>query len=219
MSPLTTTDLTGKRAWTNGEPWLVHTAINWLATYLGKLNDQSANLSTPASHPSPVRILEWGCGGSTSWYAQRSGHLTSIEHDWKWHAATVGKNLERNINNIDHVFIPCKGDKGCFRAYAEFVKAFDENTFDLVNVDGRARVRCIEQVLMRGLVKPGGVLVLDNSERRYYSAARQIIANAGWSVYHFDDQWRTTIFQRPGGGPPSALARMAAEQAGRQVGG
>ncbi len=213
MSPLTTTDLTGARALRNGEPWLVYTAVNWLAIYLRELKE------TPASSVRIVRILEWGCGGSTLWFANRSTRVTSIEHSRKWRYKIAEKAAVAKLHNIDHVYIPCQGDKGCFKPYAEFVRGYDEATFDLVNVDGRARVRCIEQVLMHRLVKPGGVLVLDNSERHYYSPALQMLADAGWSVHHFDDQWRTTIFQRPGGGPPSALARMAAEQAGRQVGG
>ncbi len=213
MSPLTTTDLTGARALRNGEPWLVHTAVNWLAVYLRKLKELSVTLVPP------VRILEWGCGGSTLWYANRSIRLTSIEHSLKWRRDMAVKADHFNTFNIDHIYIPCKGAKGCFKAYAEFVKDFDEATFDLVNVDGRARVRCVEQVLMHRLVKPGGILVLDNSERGYYSAALQMLTNSGWSVSHFNDRWRTSIFQNPGGGPPSAFARMAASQTGREVAG
>lgn len=212
--PLTTTDHTGARALKNCEPWLVHHAVNWLE---GFLLERKVLLRAEQT----VRILEWGCGGSTIWYARRADRVTSIEHSLKWHYAISEKAARLQVYNIDHVHIPCRGPQGCFRPYAEFVKDFHGSTFDLINIDGRARVRCIEQVMEHHLVKPSGALVLDNSERAYYSPGVKMLTDAGWYVKHFADQWRTTIFQRPGplAPPRSVIAEMAASQAGRQVAG
>jgi len=62
--------------------------------------------------------------------------------------------------------------RGCaFRAYASQIDSFPDGYFDLVLVDGRARPACI----MHGApkVRPGGMLVLDNADRAYYTAQTQ----------------------------------------------
>ena len=55
-----------------------------------------------------------------------------------------------------------------FRSYAQAIDAFPDRYFDLVVVDGRARPSCILHA--RDKVKPGGILLLDQSERPYYLA-------------------------------------------------
>jgi predicted O-methyltransferase YrrM len=52
-----------------------------------------------------------------------------------------------------------------FTAYVETIDRVD-GAFDLVVVDGRARVACAERALPR--LAPGGVLLLDDAWRRRY---------------------------------------------------
>ena len=51
-------------------PWLTEGAIEFLEQYL-------------TEHPS-AKILEFGTGASTIWFAKRTPNLYSIEHDPSW---------------------------------------------------------------------------------------------------------------------------------------
>jgi len=172
---LTSSDPTphGVRAWKNCEPWLVYTATNQLEEYLTK--DKS--------------VFEWGCGGSTIWYSCRAKQVVSIEHNNSW--------FEKVSERVHQLMLPnvrmyLRGGN----EYAEYVAApqeFDE-MFDLVVVDGRQRVRCIKTGMP--LVKPGGWLVLDNSERSRYQPGIALLT--GWARQDYQDRWTTSVFQRPG---------------------
>ena len=49
-----------------------------------------------------------------------------------------------------------------------------KGVYDYISVDGRARVACLERALP--LLKPqGGVLMLDNSDRKYYQRAFDVV--------------------------------------------
>jgi hypothetical protein len=76
----------------------------------------------------------------------------------------------------------------------------DDECFDVVVVDGRERMDCVRCAMRK--VSPGGVLVLDDSDRPKYGVARTILA--GWSSRDYvglvpckDRPGTTTIFTRP----------------------
>ncbi|MFF4687401.1 hypothetical protein [Streptomyces sp. NPDC001307] len=56
-----------------------------------------------------------------------------------------------------------------FRSYASQIDEFPEEHFDIVLIDGRARPSCIRHATSR--LKPGGMLVVDNSDRPNYRRA------------------------------------------------
>ena len=67
---------------------------------------------------------------------------------------------------------------------AAFVPEAEAGTFDLVSIDGRARVACFPRALQ--LLKPhGGVLVLDNAERPYYRWGLVVPGKMG---HHWEQQ-------------------------------
>lgn len=53
-------------------------------------------------------------------------------------------------------------------SYVSQIDAFADASFDVVLIDGRARPACICHSVAK--VKPGGMLILDNSDRAYYLA-------------------------------------------------
>lgn len=144
-----------------------------------------------------ARILEWGSGGSSIFFAERGAGVICIEHDRSW-ARLVRTELARRrlservtINRID--------------LSADYVAVVDrlDGRFDLVVVDGRRRVECVEKA--RNRVAAGGWLVLDDSDRQAYSAA--IEQMAGWHNLVFKgprpqtkDDPQTTFWQRPAHG-------------------
>ncbi len=102
-------------------------------------------------------ILEHGCGGSTLWFAQRCKSVTAYESDPDFAAAIRG----RAPSNAKIV------------SWAKPNAPTLKTRFDLLLIDG-------EPIETRGpwitaalrLVKPGGVIVLDNYNRPEYETER-----------------------------------------------
>lgn len=155
----------------HGLPWLTFDAI----AYLDRLDLRGR------------RVFEYGSGGSTLYWLRRGANLVSVEHDPHWYAqvrALLPAGAPVDYRLVEPEPAPagpydpaapeaCRsGATGCeqlaFRRYAEQIAAFPDASFDLVLVDGRARPACLARAAPR--VRPGGLLILDNSERAYYTA-------------------------------------------------
>jgi hypothetical protein len=54
-----------------------------------------------------------------------------------------------------------------FKNYASFIDKFENEYFDVILVDGRSRPSCIMHSIPK--LKKGGYLILDNSDRSYYT--------------------------------------------------
>lgn len=124
----------------NRYPWLAEGAIDFLESFL------TANM----------HVLEFGAGGSTVWLSSRVAQLTTIEHNPAW---------------IDNVKPHVTGDWRPILQrlpYHQLCGQWGDAEFDLVLVDGKNRVDCVRSSI--GLVKPGGVLMLDDASRREYAS-------------------------------------------------
>lgn len=179
------------------EPWITFRAIRALES-----------LVKPG-----MRIFEFGCGGSTLFFARRGAHVTSVEHDPGW--AALVRDASRGLTDppVIHEKPPCiRGDvpkvgstrhidpHADFSAYVEAIATVPDETLDLVCVDGRARVACA--LAARRKVRRGGWLLLDNSEREDYRDA--CMAFADWPVERFFGlgrknlgPWETSFWKRP----------------------
>lgn len=135
-------------------PWFTEEAVAFLDKFL-------------QDHPNAY-ILEFGTGASTVWLAQRTNNLISIEHDRDWYGLITNELEERQLRS--HVFYLLYP-----RPYYIMCKYLAKNSFDLVIVDGRNRKGCIAHSL--DLLKPGGVLMLDNAERTYYHSVFPLMKN------------------------------------------
>lgn len=151
-------------------PWLTYEAINWLQSYLRP----------------EMRVFEWGSGGSTLFFARRVHSVVTIEHDPEWYT-TVKQTLHNaNVDNVrvllhapvhandsnsEFCSIMLKDQfKGLsFEPYVRAIDAYPDCHFDLVMVDGRARISCVRRAIDK--VCPGGHLLLDNTERKEYLPA------------------------------------------------
>ena len=135
-------------------------------------------------------VLEFGSGSSTIWFSANCGGVLAVEHNPLW-AVQVRPNLGANASVVVKS-----------RPYAWYPRT---GQFDFVLVDERDRVRCVAKSLSR--VKPGGVLMLDNSERSWYRPAFEALA--GWEMLGEAEQcgldycgfaypgWRTTWWRKP----------------------
>jgi hypothetical protein len=128
-----------------------------------------------------MRALEFGSGRSTTWFAQRVGHLTSIEHDPDWHARVRQLLFHAGIQNVDYQLIAAEHDQepAVYQSLPRYVAAlheFPDNSLDLVIVDGHYRTACIREALPK--LKPGGMILVDDCNM--WLARRDIPVPMAW---------------------------------------
>jgi len=167
----------------NNIPWLTYSSIEWLEKNL------KPNMNT----------FEWGSGGSTIFFAKRVNKITSIEHDNEWYKDVSRKINDEKIVNCDYNLIPLIKDD-LNDPYSKSIQRYPNNSFDLIIVDGKNRNECIFEA--KNKLKAGGILLLDNSERKEYTEG--INSLNGWKRtdffgpgpynYYF---WQTSIFIKP----------------------
>lgn len=152
------------------EPWWTRKAIEWMDAHLTK----------------DMNVLEWGAGASTSWLAARCGRLTSIEHNPEY-ARLVGAALKEAGMDPDRYSVT-------FRPLGVGYHQYVDGEYDAAIIDGRMRVNCCERAME--LLKSGGMLLLDNAERKEYAKARTLLST--WPVIETENGiWHTNIWIKP----------------------
>lgn len=121
-------------------PWICYPAIELLETFLHR----------------DSRVLEFGSGMSTIWYAKHAGEVYAVEDSGPWHARVAGLVSAAHLNNV-HLHYAERIDE-----YSQFM-ATDSAGFDLIVVDGNYRHQCTMEALP--LLRNGGIFYLDNSDR------------------------------------------------------
>jgi hypothetical protein len=105
------------------------------------------------------RVLEWGAGGSTRWFAQRASAVVSIEHHDGWFEL-CRQYVEPNVD-LRHIPVG--------PSYA--APDVDYSKLDCIIIDGVMRVECAQTVANRvadGRIRKGTLVIFDNSERDAY---------------------------------------------------
>jgi tRNA A58 N-methylase Trm61 len=130
-------------------------------------------------------ILETGSGGSSLFYLRRCNNLTSLEHDDKW-LKEVDKNISlTSFKKRWTVVLKQLNEKSKNKSpYLQFLRQLQDESFDLISVDGRLRSESLKIVSKK--VKKGGYLLLDNSDRNEYKEGIEFIDNLGWSKQDFN---------------------------------
>lgn len=158
--------------------------------------------------------FEYGSGNSTIFFAGRLKRLVSIEHNSEWHHVVNNWLRKKKINNVDYQFIPqnessknnfsfyedyqlSKSDfqiRSEYSNYFSYINKFDNDYFDFIIVDGRARVECSLNAIPK--LKKGGIFVLDNSDRDRYKPVFKVLNN--WDqVTTTTGLFDTTIWFKP----------------------
>ncbi len=129
----------------------------------------------------PLRVLEWGSGGSTVQFSRklpRGSTWLAIEHQGEW-ASKVSSELQRaHISWSKVVRVPPNGthveglDDGDECTFADYVARprLELPGFDAVLVDGRARNACMREAWR--ILAPDGFVVLHDAERPEYAESR-----------------------------------------------
>jgi SAM-dependent methyltransferase len=163
-------------------PWIVPSAIGWLRRRMR----------------SDWAVLELGAGRSTPWFARRAGRVLSLEDNEFWIEQTRERLRELGVENVELRRLPVEG----FQAE---VGALPEESFDLVVVDFLEAPSVTRMDVLRpamSKVRPGGLLLLDDSDRPGYAEAFELLSE--WRFHKFvgvKDGWpeacETGIFRRP----------------------
>ncbi|GAA2064513.1 class I SAM-dependent methyltransferase [Williamsia deligens] len=143
---------------------------------------------------SSSKVYEYGGGGSTLWLCDRGAQVITVEHDADW--AKVLRDVIPDGATVK--FIPpaasgavsSKSTPGVFYDdYVQSIRDHADRSFDLVIVDGRARVSCVQEAACK--VRKGGALLLDDSDRPQYAIAGEIL-----------NDWYRSDYRgaKPGGG-------------------
>ena len=156
--------------WRPQLPWISYDAQEVLARHL----------------TSKSRVLEFGSGMSTLWYAERAGEVFSIESDAEWVAAVKPT-------------LPANATIKLAETREEYL-AFPEQPYDLIMVDGHSRNACIVAALP--FLAPRGALYLDNSDRERYGESLRLFEDYmkqhSCELHHFTDFAPTQLFVHRG---------------------
>lgn len=166
------------------------------------------------------RVFEYGSGSSTLWYAQRCAEVVAVEHDPSWHAlvaAAAPPNVELHLHPGEPLSAQELGEHARgesefgswkkaeldFEKYVTAIDAYADGYFHIISVDGRARVACLERAVDK--LAPGGLLILDNSQRDRYQQALARVTDRfpDATSYHGNSPFQarpqhTTIVRAPG---------------------
>lgn len=190
-------------------PWLPFKARRWLLEHVDR----------------DTTVFEYGSGGSTLFFARFGASVVSVEHDPAWFERVNRALGETALCNYKHLLreaeMPATGrSQGhssqrpefagrCLDRYVCSIDEYPDRSFDLVVVDGRARLACIARALPK--VRDGGHLLLDNSERAEYAPAFSTLARfprvdlRGMAPYR-TYLWQTSIWRIRH--PESGIARQ-----------
>ena len=170
-------------------PWICFSAIDFLRAALRP----------------DMAVFEYGTGGSTLFWARRVREVYGVEHDRVWCERVRGAAAQRGYTNVEvnlcepsiamgPIGTPADldgfaSDDQAFRGlsfemYVRSIESFSDHSFDIVLIDGRARPACFAHAHPK--VRPGGYLILDNSERPYYQGIHDTLHHLGWPSFDFN---------------------------------
>jgi len=176
-----------------------------------------------------LRVFEYGCGNSSRWWAPRVKELVSVEHNEAWAdriRTATGHDLRLvpADSSKNEQLYPLLGpffelgleersmggpkeDRAHgvtvepFLSYAAEMLNFPEGYFDVVIVDGMARVLTAWVASQR--VRESGFVIFDNSDREAYADAYALLERAGFARIDFfgpgpsaREPWCTSLFAK-----------------------
>jgi hypothetical protein len=126
------------------------------------------------------RVFEFGSGRSTVWYAKHVASVVAIESAPQWH-----REVQEKLSSAENAAVELMPA----REFPARIEREQDQAFDLIVVDGPDhdesgsrlppeldRTGCVSAAIPK--LRPGGVLLLDNSDEPRYRTVDGILA--GW---------------------------------------
>lgn len=165
---------------------------------------------------SDFTALEYGSGRSTLFFSSKVKSLHSVEHNKDWYEQVKALIAGNHQNNIQLTLIPpdkppmpirlsseqqvfsventYPNPDDLFDSYVNHIRSFEDDYFDFILIDGRARKSCALAAVNK--LKRGGLIVLDNSERLRYQTVHETLID--WPQIHTTTGLTdTTIWLKP----------------------
>jgi hypothetical protein len=129
---------------------------------------------------SDMRLLEFGSGFSTIFWAKHTKAVYTVEHD-----VFFSKMLKDQLPNNVQVFLHSSNSDLPYSEHAQIVSETNGNIlFDIVVIDGIDRVEsCIKTL---DYLKDDGVIIWDDSSRMEYSEGFDYLRQKGFKKLEFE---------------------------------
>lgn len=144
-----------------GYPWLAFGAIIALESIVNKKQ----------------KVLEFGSGGSTVFWAKNCKNVKSFETDEKWF-----KDVQKKLKRQKNIELLLRNQKQILRS----LQSEPENHYDIVLIDiypkHADRLTLANAAIPK--IKPGGLLIIDNYEK---FGMENFTYPKNWEIYTFDE--------------------------------
>ena len=158
-----------------------------------------------------TKVFEYGSGFSTIFFSRIAGETVCVEHDKEWvdHArnnapaatvhhvdqnAQVHPDAERIVTDFKAEFPQIRTDlyehdfkhgliNDEFAGYASTIYKYPQGYFDIIVLDGMARL--LTGVIACERIGDKGLIVLDNSDRWHYNYLQQYLVDKGFGRIDF----------------------------------
>jgi hypothetical protein len=154
-------------------PWYTYPAIEYLSHI-----DFSA-----------LKVLEYGSGNSTIWWATRCTRLTSVENNLEWHT-----KIQAEVGGLKNVTYLLEPDE------QRYVQQCGVSDADIVIIDGEHRAQCADWFM--SCDRHTVMLIFDNAD--WYPKTIAKLQSLGWVQVDFhgfgpinEYTWTTSIFLNP----------------------
>lgn len=165
------------------------------------------------------RILEFGGGRSTAWWASKSAWVFTVESNPKFYESIKEELIDRNLRNkVNIQLVEINDDPqqpfDLIKRYAECpwsamseygLVACVPPIFDIIVIDGILRYECIAPSI-KNLSKNGGKLIIDNWQQDGFicPACADLLSVYEGHIYrqedhtdHHGNPWQTAYFEIP----------------------
>jgi predicted O-methyltransferase YrrM len=115
-----------------------------------------------------MEVCEYGSGGSTIFFARRTKSVFSIENDPKWFECVSQRLQQQKIENVTVELHPFDFENPIGFEHSSYLHAMPDMRFDIIVVDGKEEWDQVRPICFRkaeGRIKPGGIIVVDDSWR------------------------------------------------------
>ena len=103
--------------------------------------------------PKAARVLEFGSGMSTIWYARHAAKVVSVEDNQEWFSRIEPEI--KSLGNVDYRFA----------TGADYYSSIPSGPYDLIIIDGSFRAECAAAAMPHAA--PDAIIYLDNSDKGF----------------------------------------------------